>query len=93
MPRHHMTADGPVPFTPGEEDERDAEEAAWQAMRDIETHNSLLRAGIEAIEGPTGFTRRQREFLIANSPSDPLKVALTTIDDVIASKRAAITNP
>lgn len=28
MARHHMTAEGPVPFTPEEEAQRDAEEAA-----------------------------------------------------------------
>ena len=31
MARHHMTADGPVLFTPQEEAARDAEEAAWAA--------------------------------------------------------------
>ena len=31
MTRHHMTANGPVPFTADEEAERDAEEAAWAA--------------------------------------------------------------
>lgn len=31
MPRHHMTAEGPVPFTPEEEAEWDAMEAAWAA--------------------------------------------------------------
>lgn len=31
MARHHMTNSGPVPFTPEEEAERDAEEAAWAA--------------------------------------------------------------
>lgn len=29
MARHHMTDSGPVPFTPEEEAERDAEEAAF----------------------------------------------------------------
>jgi hypothetical protein len=29
MARHHMTPDGPVPFTAEEEAARDAEEAAW----------------------------------------------------------------
>ena len=33
MARHHMTADGPVPFTAEEEAARDAEEAAWAAER------------------------------------------------------------
>lgn len=31
MARHHMTAEGPVPFTPEEEAEWDAQEAAWAA--------------------------------------------------------------
>ncbi len=31
MARHHMTPDGPVPFTPEEEAAWDAEEAAWVA--------------------------------------------------------------
>ena len=31
MARHHMTSDGLIPFTPEEETERDAEEAAWAA--------------------------------------------------------------
>lgn len=31
MARHHITADGPVPFTPEEETEWDAMEAAWVA--------------------------------------------------------------
>lgn len=31
MARHHMTPDGPVPFTPEEEAAWDAEEAAWNA--------------------------------------------------------------
>ena len=30
MARHHMTPDGPVPFTAEEEAARDAEEAAWE---------------------------------------------------------------
>jgi hypothetical protein len=31
MSRHHMTAEGPVPFTVEEEAARDVEEAAWAA--------------------------------------------------------------
>lgn len=31
MARHHMTVDGPVPFTAEEEAQRDAEESAWAA--------------------------------------------------------------
>jgi hypothetical protein len=45
MARHHMTAEGPVPFTPDEEAARDAEEAAWIAAaadRSRERRNRLL---------------------------------------------------
>ena len=31
MSRHHMTAEGPIPFTAEEEAARDVEEAAWAA--------------------------------------------------------------
>ena len=31
MARHHMTSNGPVPFTPEEEAAWDAQEAAWAA--------------------------------------------------------------
>ena len=31
MTRHHMTVNGPIPFTAEEEVARDAEEAAWEA--------------------------------------------------------------
>ena len=33
MTRHHMTPEGPVPFTAEEEAARDAEEAAWAAAQ------------------------------------------------------------
>lgn len=33
MARHHMTVNGPVPFTAEEEVARDAEEAAWAAQQ------------------------------------------------------------
>lgn len=33
MARHHMTVNGPVPFTAEEEAARDAEEAAWAAQQ------------------------------------------------------------
>lgn len=33
MSRHHMTAEGPIPFTAEEEAERDAEEAAWAVQQ------------------------------------------------------------
>lgn len=90
MPRHHMTADGPVPFTPEEEAERDAEEAAWQAKRDIETHNKPLLADIQAAEAETGFTRKQREYMLAYLTDTSLKGRLQAVEDTIAAKRAAL---
>lgn len=33
MARHHMTVNGPVPFTAEEEAARDAEEVAWAAQQ------------------------------------------------------------
>lgn len=87
-----MTADGPIPFTPEEEAARDIEEAAWLAKRDVENHNKPLLADIEAAESATGFTRKQREYLIANSPAGPLKVALGAVDAAIVAKRAGLKN-
>ena len=52
--------------------------------------NAGLLANILAVEEPTGFTRKQREFLIANSAAGPLKAALTAIDDLIAAKRGEL---
>ena len=52
--------------------------------------NAGLLAEIVAAEHPAGFTRRQREFLIANSAPGPLKTALGAIEDLIAAKRAAL---
>lgn len=88
--RHHMTADGPVPFTPEEEAERDAEEAAWQAKRDVEAHNKPLLADIQAAESETGFTRKQREYMLAHLTDAPLKANLQTVESAIAAKRAEL---
>lgn len=42
MGRHHMTAEGPVPFTPEEEAEWDAQEAAW-AAGEKDRHNAEMK--------------------------------------------------
>lgn len=88
--RQHMTADGPIPFTPAEEAERDAEEAAWLAKRDIENHNKPLLADILAAESETGFSRKQREYLLAHLTDASLKTRLQTVETVIAAKRAGL---
>ena len=47
MGRHHMTAEGPVPFTPEEEAEWDAQEAAWVAGAK-DRHNAEMKQKREA---------------------------------------------
>lgn len=62
MTRHHMTADGPVPFTPEEEAEWDAQEAAW-AAGEKDRHNSAMqaqRAITYAAEADPLFFKAQR---------------------------------
>lgn len=88
--RHHMTAEGPVPFTPEEEAERDAEVSAELAKRDIENHNKPLLADILAAESETGFSRKQREYLLAHLTDASLKARLQTVETVIAAKRAGL---
>ena len=85
-----MTSDGPIPFTAQEEAERDAEESAWQAKRDIETHNKPLLADIQAAESETGFTRKQREYLLAHLTDTSLKGQLQMVETAIAAKRAGL---
>lgn len=43
MARHHMTPNGPVPFTAEEEAARDAEEQAW-AAGEKDRHNTAMQA-------------------------------------------------
>jgi hypothetical protein len=62
MARHHMTADGPVPFTPEEEAEWDVREAAWAAGAN-ERHNAEMkrqRATAYAAESDPLFFKAQR---------------------------------
>lgn len=62
MARHHMTADGPVPFTAEEEAARDAEEAAFAAGAK-DRHNEEAqrqRAATYAAEADPLFFKSQR---------------------------------
>ena len=90
MTRFHATDKGNIPFTPEEEAECDIEEAAWLAAKSVTDYNKPILAKIQAEESVSGFTRRQREFLIANSDAGSLKTALGAIDAAIAAKRAAL---
>lgn len=62
MPRHHMTVNGPVPFTAEEEAARDAEEAAWAAGAK-DRHNAAMKQAREAAyktESDSLFFKAQR---------------------------------
>lgn len=62
MARHHMTVNGPVPFTAEEEAARDAEEAAWAAGAK-DRHNADMqarRAEAYAAEADPLFFQAQR---------------------------------
>lgn len=88
--RHHMTVDGPVQFTPEEEAQRDVEEATWSAQSSIEQHNGPLMDEIVDIESETGFTRKQREYMIANLSDVSLKSNLQSCESSIALIRAKL---
>ena len=62
MARHHMTANGPVPFTAEEEAARDAEEAAWAAGAK-DRHNTSMKEARESAyraESDSLFFKAQR---------------------------------
>lgn len=62
MARHHATANGPVPFTPEEEAEYDAMEAAWAAGAK-DRHNADMkqkREGAYKVEADPLFFKAQR---------------------------------
>ena len=44
MTRHHMTSDGPVPFTQEEETARDAEELAWANAKPMNDWKEVMSA-------------------------------------------------
>lgn len=49
MARHHMTKDGPIPFTAQEEAEWDAREAAWLAIKAKTAHIEKRQAEYPSI--------------------------------------------
>ena len=62
MARHHMTANGPVPFTAEEEAARDAEEAAW-AAGEKDRNNARMKSARESAyraESDSLFFKAQR---------------------------------
>ena len=62
MARHHMTSNGPVPFTAEEEAARDAEEAAW-AAGEKDRNNAKMKTARESAyraESDSLFFKAQR---------------------------------
>ena len=62
MTRHHMTSDGPVPFTQEEETARDAEELAWANAKPMNDWKS-------SIQGTDSGMPRHIEDLITSNAS------------------------
>ena len=62
MARHHMTDNGPVPFTAEEEAQRDAEEAAWAAGAKDRNNEKMKkeRAAAYSVEADPLFFKAQR---------------------------------
>ena len=61
MPRYHTTANGPVQYTPEEEAERDAEEAAWAAAA-ASRAKVAIQAQIDLLERASMMNRGVREL-------------------------------
>jgi hypothetical protein len=78
MNRHHMTAEGMIPFTPEEEAEMDAMEATHIATR----FNATIDAQIAALEAKL-TQRRLREAVISGDNS-----FIADIDAQITTLRA-----
>jgi hypothetical protein len=77
MARHHMTANGPVPFTPEEEAEWDAREAAAPAPivpQSVTRRKALQQLLIE------GYTEADIEALILQLPVSDLQKNLALIE-------------
>ena len=62
MARHHMTDNGPVPFTAEEEAQRDAEEAVWAAGAKDRNNEKMKkeRAAAYSVEADPLFFKAQR---------------------------------
>ena len=61
MPRHHMTSEGPVPFTAEEETERDAEELAVANAKPMEDWKESMQMT------DNGMPRYLEDLITANS--------------------------
>ena len=79
-----------VQYTAAEEEEH-ARKVAAKAIKDaVESEHQLILGRILALETPTGFTRRQREFMLENSADDSVKTVLASVDADITKLRAKL---
>jgi len=84
MPRHHMTQDGPVPFTQAEEDARDAFEAVKNAKKPMEDWKVSMQ------ETDAGMPRYAEDIL---DGMDKSGVAQITLDRLQTKKDLRATKP
>ena len=85
MTRHHMTSDGPVPFTQEEETARDAEELAWANAKPM---NDWLE---NMATTDHGMSRVNEDIL--DGMADKSGVAQITLDRLQAKKDLRATKP
>ena len=85
MTRHHMTSDGPVPFTQEEETARDAEELAWANAKPMNDWKASMQ------ETDSGMPRYVEDIL--DTMSNKSSVPQITLDKLQAKKDLRATKP
>lgn len=79
-----------INYTPAEEAEHTVKVAAADKAAKAQAARDLVLAAINALELPTGFNRRQREFVLANSADAGVKAALAVVDAAVAKLRVTL---
>jgi len=87
MPRHHMTVDGPVPFTQAEEDAQDAKDAAELAAKPLRQWNRDMRISDSTLP------RWGEDLYDGLNPADQANVSQEAKDLVAAKKALRATKP
>ena len=85
MTRHHMTSDGPVPFTQEEETARDAEELAWANAKPMNDWKEVMSAS------DSSMSRVNEDIL--DGMADKSGVPQITLDRLQAKKDLRATKP
>ena len=78
MTRHHMTSDGPVPFTQEEETARDAEELAWANAKPMNDWKASMQGT------DSGMPRYLEDLITANSDFTIPEKIKTRYDEKVA---------